>query len=233
MIEVSPLDHSPGWSTSRPQYETSDRRVYVVSEIVQRLNQEEAPILCGSPARLDLARRWLADCVKLHLECNYWSEGYSLPSRVIDVGPEDGSQKPFLYMPDPSHIGFYLCLSHRWGGAKVLQTLMGDPLGTPNGRKGTFCQFQSPIPIESMPTTFRDAIQVTRPLHFRYIGIDSLCIVQDRPSDWEAEAKRMGGYYRNACLTIVAGSALSVDSGLFFPITRPAVPCHVGLSVWK
>lgn len=133
----------------------------------------------------------------------------------------------------PSHIGFYLCLSHRWGGAKVLQTLMGDPLGTPNGRKGTFCQFQSPIPIESMPTTFRDAIQVTRPLHFRYIGIDSLCIVQDRPSDWEAEAKRMGGYYRNACLTIVAGSALSADSGLFFPITRPAVPCHVGLSVWK
>lgn len=228
VIEVSPLDHSPGWSTSQPHSETNDRRVCGVSGIVQRLNQEEAPVVCGSPARLELARRWLADCIKLHLECNYWSEGYSLPSRVIDVGPEDGSQEPFLYMPDPSHIGFYLCLSHRWGGAKVLQTLMGDPPGTPNGRTGTFSQFQSSIPIQSMPKTFRDAVQVTRKLRFRYIWIDSLCIVQDRPSDWEAEAKKMGGYYRNACLTIVAGSAVSADSGLFFPITRPAVPCHVG-----
>lgn len=184
--------------------------------------------MCGSPARLDLAWHWFADCVHLHRECNHWSEGYSLPSRVIDVGPEDGSQQPFLYMPDSSHLGLYLCLSHRWGGAKVLQTLMGDPVGTPNGRKGTFSQFQSAIPIESMPKTFRDAVQVTRALSFRYIWIDSLCIVQDRPSDWEAEAKKMGGYYRNACLTIVAGSAVSADSGLFFPNTHPAVPCHIG-----
>lgn len=230
VIEVSSLDHSPGWNIFQPQSETSDRRVCAsgVSEIVQRLNQEEAPILCGSPARFELARYWLADCVKLHSECNAWSEGFSLPSRVIDVGPEDGSQEPFLYMPKDSQIGLYLCLSHRWGGAKVLQTLMGDLPGTAEGRPETFSEFQTAIPIETMPKTFRDAVHVTRALRFRYIWIDSLCIVQDRPSDWEAEAKKMGEYYHNACLTLVAGSAVSADSGLFFPITRPAVPCHVG-----
>lgn len=228
VIEVSPLDHSPGWGAFRPGSQPGDQRDGGISGIVQRLKQEDTPNLCGSPARLELARHWLAGCLNLHLECNYWSESYSLPSRVIDVGPEDGSQEPFLYMPSSSHVGFYLCLSHRWGGAKVLQTVMGDPPGTPNGRKGTFSEFQSAIPVKSMPKTFQDAVQVTRALGFRYIWIDSLCIVQDRSSDWEAEAKKMGGYYRNACLTLVAGSAVSADSGLFFPITSPAVPCHVG-----
>lgn len=34
---------------------------------------------------------------------------------------------------------------------------------------------------------------ITRALRFRYIWMGSLCIVQDRSSDWEAEAKKMGG----------------------------------------
>lgn len=65
VIEVSSLDHSPGWNIFKPQSETCYRGVCAsgVSEIVQRLNEEEAPILRGSPARLELARYWLADCV--------------------------------------------------------------------------------------------------------------------------------------------------------------------------
>lgn len=105
---------------------------------------------------------------------------------------------------------------------------MGDLPGTADGRPETFSEFQTAIPIDTMSKTFRDAVHVTRALRFRYIWIDSLCIVQDRPSDWEAEAKKMGDYYLNACLTLVAGSAVSADSGLFFPIARPAVPCHIG-----
>lgn len=131
-------------------------------------------------------------------------------------------------MPPHSHQDYYLSLSHRWGGAKVLQTVMGDPPGTPNGKRGTYSEFQSAIPMASMPKTFRDAVQVTRALGFRYIWIDSLCIVQDRPSDWEAEAKKMGSYYRNAHVTLVAGSAVSADSGLFYPIEGLAAPCHLG-----
>lgn len=184
--------------------------------------------MCGSTARLELARRWMEDCLKLHCRCESWRENHLFPSRVVDVGPPDGSQEPFLHMPAPSDMGLYICLSHRWGGAKVLQTVMGDPPGTPNGKAGTFSQFQSAIPMKAMPKTFQDAVQVTRMLGYRYIWIDSLCIVQDRSSDWEAEAEKMGAYYRNAHLTLVAGSAVSADSGLFFPIARPAVPCHIG-----
>lgn len=228
MIDVFPVDRSPGWAGGRLPFDTDDQQERGVSEIVRRLKQEKAPITCGSPARLELARRWREDCLSWHWQCESWRENHLFPSRVIDVGPPDGSQQPFLHLPAPSDMGLYICLSHRWGGAKVLQTVMGDPPGTPNGRTGTFSQFLSSIPMEAMPKTFRDAIQVTRALGFRYIWIDSLCIVQDRPSDWEAEAEKMGSYYRNAHLTLVAGSAVSADSGLFFPMECPAVPCHIG-----
>lgn len=228
MIEVSPLEHSPGRAASPPHSDIDNQRDSGVSEIVRRLEEEKVPTSCESPARLDLARRWREDCLTSHRSCESWRESHLFPSRVIDVGPPDGSQEPFLHLPAPSDLGLYICLSHRWGGSKVLQTVMGDPPGTPNGSAGTFSQFQSAIPMETMPKTFRDAIQVTRALGFRYIWIDSLCIVQDRPSDWEAEAEKMGSYYRNAHLTLVAGSAVSADSGLFYPITRPAVPCHIG-----
>ncbi|KAK2596013.1 hypothetical protein N8I77_013524 [Diaporthe amygdali] len=228
VLEVSAVDHRPGQDVFWIRSGTGDQRDLGASNILQKLKQEEAPTVCGSPARLELAQHWLKECLTWHWECLYWRESFSMPSRVIDVGPKDGSREPSLYMPPPSHQDYYLCLSHRWGGAKVLQTVMGDPPGTPNGKTGTFSEFQSAIPMASMPKTFRDAVQVTRALGFRYIWIDSLCIVQDRPSDWEAEAKKMGSYYRNAHLTLFAGSAVSADSGLFFPIARPARPSHIG-----
>lgn len=39
-------------------------------------------------------------------------------------------------------------------------------------------------------------------LGVRFIWIDSLCIIQDDPDDWNQEALRMASYYQNAWLTI-------------------------------
>ena len=41
----------------------------------------------------------------------------------------------------------------------------------------------------------------------RYLWIDSLCIVQDSPSDWQREASRMGSVYSHAVVTVVTLAA--------------------------
>jgi hypothetical protein len=46
-----------------------------------------------------------------------------------------------------------------------------------------------------MPATFFDATIITRELGYRYLWIDSLCIVQDFLEDWEAESQNMGNIY--------------------------------------
>ncbi|KAK5629029.1 hypothetical protein RRF57_004744 [Xylaria bambusicola] len=83
-----------------------------------------------------------------------------------------------------------------------------------------------------MPRTFRDAILLVRFLGYRYLWIDSLCILQDQLEDWEAEAKKMGEIYRNARFTIVAAAATSADSGCFQDVDvaplRDRLPCMVG-----
>lgn len=49
-----------------------------------------------------------------------------------------------------------------------------------------------------------DAIFVTRRLGFRFLRIDSLCIVQDDKQDWEEQAPLMWSIYSNATLTLAA-----------------------------
>lgn len=71
------------------------------------------------------------------------------------------------------------------------------------------------IPWEVIPRLFKDAMQYTRRLGLEYIWIDSFCIIQDDPPDWENESVRMFGYYSNIYITL--GSTFSIDcTGGFF-----------------
>ncbi|KAB2571561.1 hypothetical protein DBV05_g9777 [Lasiodiplodia theobromae] len=83
--------------------------------------------------------------------------------------------------------------------------------------------------LEDLPRTLRDAARVTRRLGFRYIWIDSLCIVQDSVEDWERESKRMGAVYENAYCTIAATQAPNDDTEfLQGPMVKTvAVPCDL------
>ncbi|RMJ13933.1 hypothetical protein CDV36_006428 [Fusarium kuroshium] len=70
-------------------------------------------------------------------------------------------------------------------------------------------ELRKEIPIEELSQTFRDAFATTRQLGFRYIWIDSLCIMQDHQredgwQDWLTESARMGENYKHAALTIAA-----------------------------
>jgi len=74
------------------------------------------------------------------------------------------------------------------------------------------------IPLESLPRAFLDAIQISRRVGYRYLWIDSLCIIQDSHQDWVQESARMGRYYKHAAVTIAADVARSGHEGF---LTRP------------
>ncbi|KAL1950214.1 hypothetical protein VTO73DRAFT_5337 [Trametes versicolor] len=96
-----------------------------------------------------------------------------------------------------------------------------------------------------LPLTIRDAIYVTHKLGFRWLWVDSLCIIQDSDEDKAHEIGRMHHIYRYAHVTIMAGSAEGVDSGFLqersppddvaLPFICPSYPpnfpgCHDGHS---
>lgn len=98
----------------------------------------------------------------------------------------------------------YLALSHCWGREPFLVM-----------REENKKHFQKGVPISSLAPNFRDAISVTHQLGFRYIWIDSLCIIQGSAEDWRREAPTMNQVYRNAFLTIGAMASPDAHGGLF------------------
>ncbi|KAG7294527.1 hypothetical protein NEMBOFW57_004602 [Staphylotrichum longicolle] len=65
-----------------------------------------------------------------------------------------------------------------------------------------------------MPLTFQDAVHVTRRLGFRYLWIDSLCILQDSKVDWEEQSGQMKHMYEGAVVTIAADAGRDSSCGL-------------------
>ncbi len=67
--------------------------------------------------------------------------------------------------------------------------------------------------MAALPTTFQDAVSLTRSLKIRYLWIDSVCIIQDDRQDWRIESSRMCDMYSNAYLTIAATLATDDSQG--------------------
>jgi hypothetical protein len=67
--------------------------------------------------------------------------------------------------------------------------------------------------ITDLPLTIQDAITTTRILGFRYLWIDSACIIQDSAEDWDRESRQMGSIYELSFCTIAATCAKDSASG--------------------
>ena len=145
------------------------------------------------------AQEWLSQCCSSHTLCNQ-KLGRLLPRRVIDVS--GGSVR---LVEIQTQIDRYIALSHCWGDSRP------PCLTTLSTIKTNLCA----IEWESIPDTFKHAIQITRKLGVRFLWIDSLCIVQDDNLDWEEESSKMASIYRNSYLTICATQAPSDDYGLW------------------
>lgn len=124
-----------------------------------------------------------------------------LPTRVIDVG--EMNLRPFLYL-SRGEVGVWVALSYYWGGETDFKLTQATDEAMCGG-----------ISLETFPKTLRDSVYITRALGLRYLWIDALCIFQDSKTDWEIEAPKMGEYYTNAILTVVAGTSSSVNEGIF------------------
>src|SRR4051812_13298481 len=98
----------------------------------------------------------------------------------------------------------YLTLSHCWGSIEMFKL-----------QKENFASFLDDIPSERLCKTFLDAIKVVKSLGFRYLWIDSLCIIQDDDYDWQQQSSIMSQIYGNALANIAASHASSGDEGLF------------------
>ena len=156
---------------------------------------------------MDLARRWINDCLNLHEHCP-GPELTLLPTRVIDVGSEDGSEEPKLFLPR-GHKARYVTLSYCWGGYGWLTLTMANIDEMLQGISSFF-----------LPSTFWEAMVVTRALGIRYLWIDALCIIQDSESDKAIEMATMDQVYHHSSLTICAANA-SMSSLGFLNIRHP------------
>ena len=76
-------------------------------------------------------------------------------------------------------------------------------------------------------------MELCKRLELRYIWIDSLCIIQDSPEDWDFEARRMSDVYSLALFNIAATRAKDGTVGCFARRSLMEVePCKV-YSTWN
>lgn len=132
-----------------------------------------------------------------------------MPTRVIDVGQENNPRSVRLYCQSQLLLATapnnYVALSHRWGDPEQNQQFCTT--------RANIESFKEGIEFDQLPRTFQDAITVTRGLGLRFLWIDSLCIMQDDPEDWETESKKMEAVYSSAYCTIAATCASGSADG--------------------
>jgi hypothetical protein len=117
-----------------------------------------------------------------------------LPKRVLDLGEGSENRTKDLSLLETHEMSAtYVALSHCWINRDILKTT-----------KANLTDHLSSIAYHLLPPTFQEAIMVCRWLGEKYLWIDSLCIVQDDPVDWEEQASKMDTIYENAFFTIAA-----------------------------
>jgi hypothetical protein len=90
------------------------------------------------------------------------------------------------------------------------------------------------ISFQSLPKNFQGAVIITKSMGIRYLWIDSLCIIQDNPKDWELESANMENVYLHSTSTIAASASESSTEGFKErPIPISQVCSVTRLDNWK
>jgi hypothetical protein len=162
---------------------------------------DEPPQNTGTRLVLELAKKWLRQCVHDHWKyCQepvYWK-----PTRLIDLGIQGLRNYPRLIVSDcTTRTSSYMTLSHRWGIGKTFVLTTGN-----------IEQLKRCIETSLLPQTFQDALHVVKFMGIRYLWIDSLCILQDSQEDWFRESAAMGQIFQNSYCNLLA---MTGEDGLF------------------
>ncbi|KAH7156589.1 hypothetical protein EDB81DRAFT_928634 [Dactylonectria macrodidyma] len=173
----------------------------------------------GSVAHFRILREWLSSCNNTH-EC-FPAYVDFVPTRLLDVSDNDsGTVKLLDSECDHVKTERYVALSHRWGSPEHHAKLCTF--------KSNIDTFKRGIEVSALPKTFQDAVCVTRGLGLCRLWIDSICIVQDDPNDWDTESKLMERVFSSAYCTIAASCASGSSDGFLKPrLKRQCVPMQV------
>ncbi|KAF2240899.1 HET-domain-containing protein [Trematosphaeria pertusa] len=133
------------------------------------------------------------------------------PKRLVEVASENSPARlrdewelPTEFRASPE----YLCLSYCWGGDQAFKLRKGKVMDT----------YREALPYDHLPQTLKDALTATKSLGYRYIWIDSLCIIQDDEQDKVEQLPLMPAIYEGATVTIVAARASSCREGFLQPL---------------
>ncbi|KIW17259.1 hypothetical protein PV08_04450 [Exophiala spinifera] len=180
------------------------------------------PVSSDSDTCFDTIQSWIKECVKHHKLCDATSsEGLFLPTRLVDVTPDDCDKEIRLvntrYISKSSK---YAALSHSWGRRE--QRIKPIPKTTTKTLKARL----RGVSFGELTKTFQDAVSAVRRLGLRYVWIDSLCIIQDDDNDFAEQASQMAKIYGQAHLVISALRAATGDVGIFHRRYKPEAITH-------
>lgn len=159
---------------------------------------------------IDQVKTWLTNCLQKHRLCT--RPPSTLPKRVIDLSKSEDLSMLTLYLSH-GEVHSYATLSYSWGGK-------GRRFKTKNATIHERCRG---FALEDLPTTLQDGVKVAKALGFRYIWIDSLCIIQDDEKDWIHEGRAMTDIYGNSTLNISASSSTGSDEGFLWSLPNHGV----------
>ena len=114
----------------------------------------------------------------------------------------------------------HLVLSHVWGGINITCKTTSTNISQ---------YYDVGIQFDTLLRTFQDAVQITAAVGFRYLWIDSLCIIQDDEDDWQRESAKMAAIFHMGTITLSATSAKNGHEGCGLTMKRGKMKRFAGL----
>ena len=141
-----------------------------------------------------------------HYNCSFGLILLDAPKRLLSVaGCIDHRSVRLAISTDSNYKKApYACLSYCWGERQTL-VLTRNTLET---------FVTDGVRLDDLPATIRDACELCDSLAIPYIFVDSLCVLQDSPRDWDEAASEMCDTYAAAALTIAAAASKDCRNGL-------------------
>lgn len=180
----------------------------------------------GDPLAIELAAKWLRDCVGGHLDIHGGSRQCKpphtswQPKRLIDLNQPDDILRLYCREIETTNPS-YASLSHCWG-QQPFYTLTTQNIDNIMAEK---------VSLSILPPSFQHAITICRRLKIKYLWIDSLCILQEgegSTEDWLLHASEMALVYQSCVLNIAISYAGNPFGGAFVDrVPGRLQPCHV------
>ncbi|RBR25156.1 uncharacterized protein FIESC28_02064 [Fusarium coffeatum] len=229
-VILTGIKNMPNWDPTKPapnridfhiQRSESGIKIEAMGEFRRRVPEPSLLFYVdGQKGKNSLAlqktSRALQNCLENH-SCAPKPNQF-MPTRLIQIRIINDQYAAFLVQG--VDLKPYVTLSHCWGPsfppwAKTTESNLESRLSSDG------------IPWEELPQTFRDAIITTKRLGFEYIWIDALCIIQDSPADWEAEAMLMSEVYSYGALMLSSDASPDTNTGFFRSASMTALPWSV------